>query len=106
MLENSLIHHLQFEFSELLLQVAKFVTGSTALHLLGTALGVKEHTRESILYDYKEINEAAYQMLLHWKKDRQKQKKEECEMKKELRNALCSKYVEMNQVVVRLKDYF
>ena len=91
MLENSLIHHLQFEFSELLLQVAKFVTGSTALHLLGTALGVKEHTRESILYDYKEINEAAYQMLLHWKKDRQKQKKEECEMKKELRNALCSK---------------
>ena len=106
MLENSLIHRFQFEFSELLLQVAKFVTGSTSLHLLGTALGVKEHTRESILYDYKEINEAAYQMLLHWKKERQKQKKEECEMKKELRNALCSKYVEMNQVVVRLKDYF
>ena len=76
------------------------------LHLLGTELGVKEHTKDSILHDYREINEAAYRMLQHWKKERQKQKKEESEMKKELRNALCSKEVEMNQVFGRLKDYF
>ena len=103
---NKIIHDFQFQFADLLLQVSKFVTGAMELHLLGTELGVKEHTRDSILYDYREINEAAYQMLQHWKKEKQKQKKEESEMKKELRNALCSKQVEKNQVYGRLKEYF
>ena len=76
------------------------------LHLLGAALGVDENTRDSILYDYSEINEAAYQMLVRWKREKQKHGLEASEMKNELRKALRSEDVSMKQVVALLKDHF
>ena len=88
------------------MEVSKRITAAMELISLGTMLGIKEYTIDSVLRDYTNINEAAYQLLLLWKQQCIEKQKEESEMKTDLRNALCSKEVEKNCIVGELKEYF
>ena len=83
------------------MEVSKRITSAIDLLTLGALLGVKEYTIDSILRDYTKINEASYQVLVHWKG-----LKEQSEIKRQLKDALCSEHVGMNNVVAELKDYF
>ena len=86
---------------ELLLEVSRRITEELELYALGAVLGVKDYTIKSKLRDHAGINEASFQVLVHWKG-----LKEQSEIKTQLKNALCSKHVGMNNVVAELKDYF
>ena len=90
----------------MLLEVSKRIIAPIDLLTLGVLLGVKEHTIDSKLRDYRGINEASYQVLVHWRQEGIDQQKEASEMKRQLKDALCSKHVGLNQIVAELESYF
>ena len=88
------------------MEVSKRITAAMELLCLGTMLGIKEYTIDSILQNHSNINEAAYQLLLLWRQQEVKNQKEESEMKTDLKNALRSEQVGKNFIVSELKEYF
>ena len=65
-------------------------------------LGVQDYTIKSLLRDYRGINDASYQVLLHWKQKELDKKREWSVLKKQLKDALCSELVGMNSTVAEL----
>ena len=90
----------------LLLEVSKRITEELEIYTLGSMLGVQEYTIKCLLRDYRSINEASYQVLLHWRRKGIDKKKEWPVLKKQLKNALCSKFLGMNQTAAELEDLF
>ena len=74
------------------------------LFFLGNKLQVNSYQIQSILYDHREINEAGYQLLLHWRQQGIEQQKEDAEMKQQLKTALEDNNVNMKIVVAHLKS--
>ena len=90
---------------DLLLKVSKHVTDKEKLHFLGNRLGLKDHEINTISYDnHGNINQAGYQVLIEWRKQKISERKNKVEMKEELRTVLCSANVEMGQAVSLLKE--
>ena len=79
----------------LLLEVSKRITEELELYALGAMLGVQDYTIKSLLRDYRGINEASFQVLLHWRQKEIDKKREWPVLKKQLENALRSKHVGM-----------
>ena len=86
----------EFWFPDLLLKVSKHVTDHRNLYFLGNGLGLNYHEVSTIHYNNRgDINQAGYQVLIEWRKQKISEQKSEAEMKEELRTVLCSDTVEM-----------
>ena len=90
----------EYLFSDLLLKVSKHVIDQEKLHFLGNRLGLKDHEISTINYDnHGNINQAGYQVLIEWRKQKISEQMSEIDMKEELRTVLCSDNVEMGEAV-------
>ena len=88
------------------MEVSKRITCRMDLLMLGAELGVQDYTIENILQDYTKYSDASYQVLVQWRQEGIDQQREASEMKRQLKDALCSKHVGLNQIVAQLESYF
>ena len=81
--------HNKFLFSDLLLEISKHVTNKEKLHFLGNRLGLKDHEISTINYDnHGSINQAGYQVLIEWRKQKISEGMSKAEMKEELKTSV------------------
>ena len=87
-------------YSDLLLKVSRHVGDGNQLLNLGIKLGLKDYEIRAIQYDkHQSINQAGYEVLIEWRKQKISERMSEVKMKEELRTVLCSDNVEMGQAV-------
>ena len=97
--------HNNFLLLDLLLKLSKHVTDKEKLHFLGNRLGLKDHEINTINYDnHGNINQAGYQVLIEWRKQKISERISEAEMREELRTVLRSDNIEMGQAISLLKE--